>query len=64
MCERKKCGFHEKRRLGNRIKNRFALSGWLLFNANSAIFLKYIMVRTSYIWSDDNDVRFELDQHA
>jgi hypothetical protein len=27
-------------------------------------FFSYIMARTSYIWWDDNDVHFMLDQHS
>ena len=27
-------------------------------------FFSYIMARTGYIWGDDNDIHFVLDQHA
>jgi hypothetical protein len=39
------------------------VSEWSLLNANENIF-GYIMVRTSYLRLDDNDIRFVLDQYS
>jgi hypothetical protein len=42
------------------------MSEWLLFNANSAIFLLYNVSwreQINFQW-DDDEVRFVLDQHA